>query len=404
MKDEKLKLVVIGISHRTASISELEAFQLTKTELNSALDYLKSMDGIAGITIISTCNRVEFYLALKNNFDSLDIIKKFYLDEKRIDVFERKENFYNYTDGDAANHLFKVICGFDSMVLGEYQIQGQIKEAYSIACSEKAADKILHKLFHAAFRVGKSVRSKTKIGSGKQSVSGIAFQILQEKLNKNDSIALVGVNQNTKIIAEKLSAAGYSNFVFVNRTRYKAEKLADQYSGCAFDLENIQEAISNVSCIFSCTGAQDFIVQSGIINSVYIKSNQLKLIIDIAVPRDVETIGIPKAIQVFDLEELKNYLKNKQKEILLDLPIANEIIEDEVELFKAWIESQSDETMAYYDEKIELLRLQYLNEIKEQLSYEDYRAFDKFSKSLLHRIKSTVHQVVKTNKSDKIAS
>jgi glutamyl-tRNA reductase len=290
------------------------------------------------------------------------------------------------------------------VVLGEYQIQGQLKDAYSAACSEKAADKILHKLFHAAFRVGKSIRSKTKIGSGKQSVSGIAFQILKENLSRNDFIALIGVNQNTKIIAEKLRGAGYLNFIFINRTLYKAEKLADQYSGRAYDLENIEEAISNASCIFSCTGAQVLIVRSDLINRVCKKSKKLKLVIDIAVPRDVETTGIPKEIKVYDLDELKNYLKNKQKEISLDLPIADKAINDEVKLFEAWSESQSDEEMAYYDEKIESLRIQYLNEIKEQLSDEDFQTFERFSKSLLHRIKSTIHQVAKINKTEKLAS
>jgi len=118
----------------------------------------------------------------------------------------------------------------------------------------------------------------------------------------------------------------------------------------------------------------------------------------------VETTGIPKEIKVYDLDELKNYLKNKQKEISLDLPIADKAINDEVKLFEAWSESQSDEEMAYYDEKIESLRIQYLNEIKEQLSDEDFQTFERFSKSLLHRIKSTIHQVAKINKTEKLAS
>jgi len=404
MNEKKLNLVIVGISHKTASISKLEPFQLTNVELKNAINYFQSLDEVEGITIISTCNRVEFYLTLKKNIEPFNIIYDYFLNYKEFDALKLRESFYTYYNGETANHLFKVISGLDSVVLGEYQIQGQIKDAYSAACSEKAADKILHKLFHAAFRVGKSIRSKTKIGSGKQSVSGIAFQILKEKLSKNDSIALIGVNQNTKIIAEKLREACYLNFIFINRTLYKAEKLADQYSGRAYDLENIEEAISNASCIFSCTGAQVLIVRSDLINRVWKKSKKLKLVIDIAVPRDVETTGIPKEIKVYHLDELKNYLKNRQKEISLDLPIANKAINDEVKIFEAWSESQSDEEMAYYDEKIESLRIQYLNEIKEQLSDEDFQTFERFSKSLLHRIKSTIHQVAKINKTEKLAS
>jgi glutamyl-tRNA reductase len=404
MKKEKLKLVVIGISHKTSSISDLELFQLNKNEIREALKNLKSLNGVEGVAIISTCNRVEFYLSINKNTSHVTLISTYYENKIGINASKRKELFYNYYGTEAANHLFKVICGLDSMVLGEYQIQGQIKEAYSLACSEKTADKILHKLFHAAFRIGKSIRSKTKIGSGKQSVSGVAFQILKEKLSKNDTIVLIGVNQNTKIIAEKLNASGFSNLIFVNRTLYKAEKLADQYSGQAYELKKIENALLNAQCIFSCTGAPGYIIHSELIKRIYRKSNHLEIIIDIAVPRDIETNGIPNEIHVFDLEGLKTYLKNQEKEIALDLPIAIKIINDEIKLFEAWSESQSDETIAYYDEKLESLRLQFMNETKEELSEEEYQMLDKLSRSLLHRIKSTIHQVIKTNKPQKIAS
>jgi glutamyl-tRNA reductase len=404
MKKEKLKLVVIGISHKTSSISDLELFQLNKNEIGEALKNLKSLNGVEGVAIISTCNRVEFYLSINKNTSHVTLISTYYENKIGINASKRKELFYSYYGTEAANHLFKVICGLDSMVLGEYQIQGQIKEAYSLACSEKTADKILHKLFHAAFRIGKSIRSKTKIGSGKQSVSGVAFQILKEKLSKNDTIVLIGVNQNTKIIAEKLNASGFSNLIFVNRTLYKAEKLADQYSGQAYELKKIENALLNAQCIFSCTGAPGYIIHSELIKRIYRKSNHLEIIIDIAVPRDIETNGIPNEIHVFDLEGLKTYLKNQEKEIALDLPIAIKIINDEIKLFEAWSQSQSDETIAYYDEKLESLRLQFMNETKEELSEEEYQMLDKLSRSLLHRIKSTIHQVIKTNKPQKIAS
>jgi glutamyl-tRNA reductase len=192
--------------------------------------------------------------------------------------------------------------------------------------------------------------------------------------------------------------------VFINRTLYKAEQLADKYSGQAYDLENIEGAISNANCIFSCTGAPGYIVHSDLLNRIYRESNHPNLIIDIAVPRDIETKGIPRGIRVFDLEGLKIYLKNQEKEIALDLPIAIKIISDEIKLFEAWSESQCDEAIAYYDEKFESLRLQFLDETSEELSQEEYQMLDKFSRSFLHRIKSTIHQVVKTNKSKKIAS
>jgi glutamyl-tRNA reductase len=404
MKEEKLKLVVVGISHKTSPISELELYQLSGKDISEALHFFKNENEVDGAVIISTCNRIEFYLMLNKNIDPFIIINKYFISKKGIDDLTKKESFYYYSNGDAANHLFKVVCGLDSMVLGEYQIQGQIKESYSMACAEKSAEKVLHKLFHAAFRVGKTVRTQTKIGSRKQSVSGVAYQILEEKLINNDAIAIIGVNQNTNIIVEKLSKARFSNLIFVNRTLYKAEKLADKYSGRAFGMNKIEEAISNVKCIFSCTGAPGYIITSDMLNRINSKPNNLKLIVDIAVPRDIDSCGLKREIEVFDLEGMKTYLKNQEKQVASELPIALKIINDEVNLFEAWSESQGDESIAYYDEKFESIRQKFLEESNQNLSEEELQLLDKYSRSLIHRLKSTIHQIVKTNKTQNKAS
>ena len=224
----------------------------------------------------------------------------------------KRNSFYLYNQSDVARHLFRVVSGLESVVLGEYQIQGQIKDSYSVACSEKTADKILHKLFHAAFRTGKSVRTYTKIGSGKQSLSGVAFQLINEALKKEDAITIVGVNENTKIISEKLNQSGFTNLYFVNRTLYKAEELADKYNGTAFSLNKFEEPLSKSKCLFSCTGSSEFIITSDLLNKIYNQTNCPKLIIDMAIPRDVETEGISKEIKVFNLEGLKNYLEKQR--------------------------------------------------------------------------------------------
>ncbi len=236
-------------------------------------------------------------------------------------------------------------------------MQGQIKEAYSLACSQKSADKILHKLFHAAFRVGKNVRSKTKIGSGKQSLSGVAFQIIKEKLKKEDVITIVGVNQNTKIIAELLSNAGFSHLIFVNRTLYKAEELAEKYNGLAFSLDRIQEPLISSKCVFTCTGSADYILSFEIINATYNKSRCPSLLIDMAVPRDINTNEIIKDIEIIDLEGLKKYLEVQKTEIESDIPLAQKIISDEVNIFEVWNEFQKDDYLGVFAEKIESIRL-----------------------------------------------
>lgn len=389
----KSEISVIGISHKTSTISEREIYQISRKKIREALAYFNSIPGVEGIVIVSTCNRLEFYFVTEQGTDPFMLLEDFY-SKTKIKIMSYNQ-FYIYNDIDAARHLFKVITGLDSMVLGEYQVQGQIKDAYSIACSEKTADKILHKLFHAAFRTGKTVRSQTKIGNGNQSLSGVAFKIIKDKLTEKDAVTIIGVNQNTKIIAKELFEAGCSHLIFVNRTLYKAEELAEKYNGRAFSLDFLDEAITGSKCILSCTGAPGFIINPEIINKIYTRENLPKLLIDMAVPRDINTEGLTKEIEVVDLEGLKKYLEDEKKEISVHIPEAESIISDEANIFEAWNESQKDETLSLIEEKIESIRLQLLNEAKQVTSEEELQLLDRFSHSLVHRMKSTINQAVK---------
>ena len=397
MNDENFQLAVVGINYKTSTISEREEFQINRKEISEALKYFYSNKNVDGAIIVSTCNRLEFYLVLHHDIDPFPIINNYFLEKKNINACKKQQLFYMHRDTDVAKHLFHVITGLDSMVLGEYQVQGQVKEAYSIACSHQTADKILHKLFHAAFRVGKSIRNETKIGSGKQSLSGIASQVIKEKVHKEDVVTIIGVNQNTKIIAENLYNAGFSHLIFVNRTLYKAEELAEKYSGLAFSLDRLEDPLISSKCIFSCTGSAGVVLTPDVINSVYRKSNCPKLIIDMAIPRDIDTNGLIKDIELIDLEGLKTFLDKQRKEIILDLDKAEKIISMEAGVFEAWNDSQKDEYLGLFAEKVEKIRLQLLNETKLQISDEELLLLDKFSRSLLHRLKSTINQTILMN-------
>ncbi len=283
------------------------------------------------------------------------------------------------------------------MVLGEYQIQGQIKDAYSLACSEMKADKILHRLFHAAFRTGKAVRSLTHIGQGITSISGAACKIIKEKMFKNDPVTIIGVNQITRIIAKSLHDTGYSNLVFINRTYFKAEEMAEKYQGKALSMKFLEEAVINSKCIVTCTGAPGYIISSEMLNKFYSEKELPKLIIDLAMPRDVENSGLHYNLELFDLERLSRHIEKEHNEVIHSIPEAERIIEDETRIFAAWNESQSDDTFIFMDEKIEAIRLQILNEYRAQHPEMEIGLLNKFSHELIHRMKSTIAQAVKIN-------
>jgi len=392
MNNNGFYLTVVGISHRTSTISEREKYQINRKEIPDALKYFQNRKEVESVIIVATCNRLEFYLVISNGSDPFSIVNDFYSDKKNIHLDIKL--FYKYSKTDVPKHLFRVVTGLDSMVLGEYQIQGQVKECYSIACSQKSADKILHKLFHGAFRTGKNVRSETRIGSGKQSLSGIAFQVMEKNLKKDDLITIVGVNDNTKIIAEKLSNSGYDNLNFVNRTGYKAEELADKYLGSSTRFDDLLKVIPKTKCLFACTGADEFIVTAEEIADSYSKKKLPSLIIDMAIPRDVEFDSTIEGINYIDLETLRNYLVEQQAEILSDLPKAEKIISDAAKIFEVWTESQNKGNLSYVAEKAEMIRLQLLDESRQRLTESEFKLLDKFSRSLIHRVNSTFNQAV----------
>lgn len=390
-------LVSIGISHKTSTISEREKFQIDKKEIHSALQYFKSMSEVGGTIIVSTCNRLEFYFTLTEETDPYSIIYDYYRSRGIKLTTESQKKFYVCDAKKTPAHLFEVITGLDSIVLGEYQIQGQIKDAYSVACSEKTVDKTLHKLFHTAFRTGKEVRTQTQIGSGNQSFSGVAFKAIKEHISCDETITIVGVNQNSRIIGEELCHSGYNNLIFVNRTLKKAVDLAEKYGGIAVGLDKIEDALMVSSCIFSCTGAPGYILTADSVRSVYSRTQKLHLAIDMAVPHDIESDGLPEEIQLVDLDGLQKYLDRQNEVITADIPKAKKIIFDEANLFQAWNKSQHDENIFIIEEKVEAIRLQLLNETKPKLSEKESELLDKFSRSLVHRMKSVINETVRTN-------
>jgi glutamyl-tRNA reductase len=196
--------------------------------------------------------------------------------------------------------------------------------------------------------------------------------------------------------AEKLTQAGFLHLLFVNRKLYKAEEMADKYNGLAFSLDDIEEPLISSKCVFTCTGAPGFIIDAELINKVYSKNKQPKLLIDMAAPRDINTRGLKNDVEIIDLEGLKKYMEKEKQETAFAIPEAEKIIMGETCVFEAWNESQKDEIMSLLDEKMELARLQLLDEMSLQSSVSELEILDKFSKSLSHRMKTVFTQTIKT--------
>jgi glutamyl-tRNA reductase len=388
------KLSLIGINHKTSSVEEREKYQINKKELKAASEKLHEYEGLESILILSTCNRLEFYIVHEKDRDAFDLLEIYYTKNRDISVKDNRKLFYFEEDYDATSHLYRVICGLDSLVLGEYQIQGQVRDAYSTACNAKTLDKIMHKLFHAAFRVGKKARSMTAISEGKQSVSGVASKILIDNLKKNAKIAIIGVNENTKIFAQELVEAGYHNFEFLNRTSYKADMMAEQFGGDSHGLDELEKVLFDSDAVFSCTGAKGFVVNCNILERLQSQERLPEYFIDMAVPRDIDISCIEQKVKSFDIGDLKHFLDEEEKLREREIPKVEDIIKSETSIFREWSDSQGNELMAPYAEKFEMIRQQLLEENKAQFSMQAYEKVEKLSRNLMHRLQSNFMRIL----------
>ncbi len=394
MIDENHILALVGISHRTSAIDEREQFVLSRKEIPNALKSILSYEGVESVVILSTCNRFEIYLLIEHKINPFNLVGKFYLENYNIDIYNSKNHFYTIVGDNVVKHLFRVISGLDSLVLGEYQIQGQVKDAYSLSCQYKTVTGIMHKLFHSAFRTGKKVRNETSFGKAQHSVSRSTIKILSGLLNKDASISFIGVNENIKILAEGLFKNGYKNLNFINRTYYKAEMLATQYNGKAYSMNDLENVLANTDALCSSTGAPDYIVKSSLLNKLFEIDKCPKIIMDLAIPRDIEIGDLEKKVKYYDLGAIQKIIEKQKSTLESEIPIAEKIINDEFDLFKAWSDNQISDILAPYIEKFELIRQQVIQENSPYFTNSDFEKIDKISRQLLHRLQSVFIKIL----------
>jgi glutamyl-tRNA reductase len=335
-------LAVCGINHKSSSIAQRELVQLGRTEMAKAHATFSNLNGVIESTIVSTCNRVEFYFVFKNNRHPFDLVRKFYQRFRGRDISGLEEHFYTRKNKHAADNLFRVAAGIDSMVIGENQILGQIKDAYSSACAVRAAGKVIHRLFHQAFRVGKITRTDTEMGKGVCSVSSAAIEMLRSRLSDlNDpAILFIGVNQMIALAASGLQKLDYNRFAFANRSLKTAREFAAKYGGTGFSLDNLPALLADSDLVITCTGSAEPIITRKMIDDLVASHSDKRLIIvDMAVPRDVEIDNDHSPnVEVLNLEDVQQFVRLQRDKRSQAIPQVEEIIERKLSEFVYWFD------------------------------------------------------------------
>jgi len=384
------RLTVCGINHKSASVSEREPLLIMQDDIAGANAQLMENDNILEALVLSTCNRIESYLVTTTEISPIDLIGDFYKKYKKIDIDSIKDKFYTFNNKQTANHLFRVTSGLDSMVLGENQIVGQAREAYSSACKLKSAGKIIHRLFHQAFRIGKRVRTETEMGRGACSVSSAAIELLKTRLIDFDkpSILFVGINQMISLAASGLAKLDYDNFIFANRTKDKATEFAQKYNVDGHSLENLDNLLSESDVCISCTGSEKPLITQKMIAAHPESFGKPLLILDMAVPRDtnIET-DFDKGVEVLDLDAVQEFVKDQQERRRRAIPNAEVIIEEKLKEFTYWFNHVRHEPLYTGLESVfEAIRQKELADAIKDLTDEQKVKIELATKSMINKL------------------
>ncbi len=384
-------LVVCGINHNASTLEQREPLQLAHEQMAKSNAMLRNLSGVMESTVVATCNRIEFYFVIRQGREPFQIVKSFYDVIKHIDISRLEPDFYTRRDRHAANHLFRVAAGLDSMVLGENQVLGQIKDAYSSACAVKAAGKVIHRLFHQAFRVGKQVRSDTEMGKGACSVSSAAVEMLKSRIGRLDSptVLFVGINQMTALAASGLSRLNGGKFLFANRTVQKAIEFAVKFSAGGYPLEKLPSLLEQADIVITCTGSQLPIITHEMIDQLVAAHPAKKLtIMDMAVPRDVELEKDHYSnVELFDLEDVRSFVKDQQAKREQAIFDSETIVERKLDEFMYWFDHVRYEPVYYeFSDSWEAIRQQEMEAVLQKLEPNLRKKVDRATRRLVERL------------------
>ena len=385
-------LVACGINYKTSSLEQREKLQIGHDKIAEAHGIFSGLPGIMEATIVSTCNRVEFYFTADKFQDPLDNIQAFYQEFKNLDISGLRTNFYCKKNKEAAEQLFRVAAGLDSMVLGENQIQGQIKDAYKSSCAVKVAGKVIHRLFHQAFRVGKQVRTDTEMGLGNCSVSSVAVEFLKTRIEQMErpTILFIGINQMIALAAMNLSKLNCGPFYFVNRTPEKALTFAAQYKRASgYGLEQLAVLLKQTDIVISCTGSPHPVVTTPMMDNVLaLDPGKNLLFMDMAIPRDIEIDKDYHAnLEICDLEDIKKFVAVQKKRREQAIPQAEKIIESKLAEFNYWFDHvRHDPIYNGLNKSFEVVRRKELAPILKKLPPDLQEELNQTTRHLVNRL------------------
>ena len=336
-----MKIVVLGLNHKTAPLEIREKLAFDTAETSRALCELKKRFGQAEFVLISTCNRVELYCAGKH-CQGADTAKlaEFLAEFHNIELDKFRQFLYAYEDEEAVRHLLMVASSLDSLVVGEAQIIGQVKDSYKLACAAKTAGKTLNRLFHCAFTTSKKVYTTTSISSGRVSVAGVAVELAKQLFADISSakVVVIGAGDTGQLLVQHLLQAGARNITVVNRSYDRGLKVAEQYGIKAEKWEQLNEQLISANIAIASASVQDYLFRKESFREITARRKEgTLLIIDIAVPRNFEpAVNELEGLYLYSVDDLAAVVEQNRKARERDMARGMEIVLENVTDFTEW--------------------------------------------------------------------
>lgn len=338
-----MHIVVVGLNYRTAPVEVRERFTFAEQDLPEALKLLKSTKSVLEGVIVATCNRTEIYVVVDRLHMCGYFIRSFMEQWFNIKREEFTQHLYIYEDEQAISHLFKVTCGLDSMVIGETQILGQVRNAFLESQGQKATGTWFNMLFKQAVTLGKRAHSETSIGESAVSVSYAAVELGKRIFGtfSDKKVLILGAGKMSELTVKHLYANGAAEVIVANRTIARAEELARKFKGTPSGMHEALDRLHEVDIIISSTGANEYVL-----NPLRVKESMKKrpsrplFMIDIAVPRDIDpTVGEVSNVFLYDIDDLEGIVESNMEMRRAEAAKIEVMIEEEMDAFHQWLKT-----------------------------------------------------------------
>ncbi|THB76994.1 MAG: glutamyl-tRNA reductase [Desulfobacteraceae bacterium] len=334
-------IYLIGANHKTAPVELREQIAFDAGEVAQALERLKNDHGLTEAVLLSTCNRTEI-LYYSDSPDSVARLIQLVADMKHLDPDRFEKNLYVHKNQEAIRHLFMVASSLDSMIVGEPQILGQIKQAYKMAVAQNMCGVVFNRLLHKSFSIAKKVRRQTGIGDNAVSISYAAIELANKIFSdlSTKSVMLLGAGEMAELAVEHLMGHQVKRITVANRTFENAVSLAQRFNGGAIKFEERVEALMDVDIIISSTGATDYVLTAPDVKKIMkARKNAPLFFIDIAVPRDIDPkINRINNAYLYDIDDLNNIVTSNIEQREKETVKAGRLVDEAVIKFEQWMD------------------------------------------------------------------